>query len=78
MIVAHTCTMSKEQVSESVDPQIDITEEQSKDNDIAKIKKLKLSKAERPSWQQVAPESRDFKSYWAQWDRLEMVNGVLC
>lgn len=31
----------------------------------------------RPTWEQVASASPNVKSYWAQWDSIEMENGVL-
>ena len=31
----------------------------------------------RPSWQEISHLSDDFKSLWAQWERLELCNGLL-
>ncbi len=32
---------------------------------------------ERPEWKDVAHQDREVKSYWSQWDRLDLVDGVL-
>ncbi|GBM42499.1 hypothetical protein AVEN_80017-1 [Araneus ventricosus] len=37
----------------------------------------KLNSADRPSWQQIAPESPATKRYWALWDSLHLKDGVL-
>ena len=31
----------------------------------------------RPKWEEVAPSSDYTKAYWAQWDSLQLINGVL-
>ena len=31
----------------------------------------------RPKWEVVAPSSDCTKAYWAQWDSLQLINGVL-
>ena len=33
--------------------------------------------ADRPSWEEVAPGGDYTKAYWAQWDSLQLVDGVL-
>ena len=33
--------------------------------------------ADRPSWEDVAPGGEHTKAYWAQWDNLQLVDGVL-
>ena len=31
----------------------------------------------RPKWEEVAPSSDYTKAYWAQWDSLQLINGLL-
>jgi hypothetical protein len=49
---------------------------QLEDKDIKPIIDWK-EKSERPSWQEVSPLSTITKCYWAQWDSLELKEGVL-
>ncbi|GBN81789.1 Retrovirus-related Pol polyprotein from transposon 297, partial [Araneus ventricosus] len=37
----------------------------------------KLNSSDRPSWQEIAPESLATKRYWALWDSLHLKDGVL-
>ena len=32
----------------------------------------------RPSWEDISHTNKETKTYWAQWSRLELHNGVLC
>ncbi|GBN56996.1 Transposon Ty3-I Gag-Pol polyprotein [Araneus ventricosus] len=41
------------------------------------ILEKKLNSEDRPSWQEVAPESPATKRYWALWDSLNLKDGVL-
>ncbi|GBM36474.1 Retrovirus-related Pol polyprotein from transposon 412, partial [Araneus ventricosus] len=38
---------------------------------------MKLNSADRPSWQEIAPESPATKRYWALWDSLHLKDGLL-
>ncbi|GBM92540.1 Retrovirus-related Pol polyprotein from transposon 297, partial [Araneus ventricosus] len=38
---------------------------------------LELNSEDRPSWQEIAPESPATKRYWALWDSLHLKDGVL-
>ncbi|GBM36448.1 hypothetical protein AVEN_234828-1 [Araneus ventricosus] len=38
---------------------------------------MKLNSADRPSWQEIAPESPATKQYWALWDSLHLKDGLL-
>ena len=33
---------------------------------------------ERPKWETISQNSSSVKTYWSQWDQLEVHNGVLC
>ncbi|PIK46225.1 Retrovirus-related Pol polyprotein from transposon [Apostichopus japonicus] len=55
-----------------------IPAEQVKDEAIRKILEWKESRDKRPVWEEVSPESKEVKAYWAQWHRLELKNSLLC
>ncbi|GBM61469.1 Retrovirus-related Pol polyprotein from transposon 297, partial [Araneus ventricosus] len=44
---------------------------------IRPILEKKLNSEDRPSWQEIAPESPATKRYWALWDSLHLMDGVL-
>ncbi|GBM90048.1 Transposon Ty3-I Gag-Pol polyprotein, partial [Araneus ventricosus] len=50
---------------------------QLKDPAIKPILEKKLNSVDRPSWQEIAPESPATKRYWALWDSLHLKDGVL-
>ncbi|PIK53312.1 Retrovirus-related Pol polyprotein from transposon [Apostichopus japonicus] len=55
-----------------------IRAEQVKDEAIRKILEWKESRDKRPVWEEVSPENKEVKAYWAQWHRLEVKNSLLC
>ncbi|GBM15017.1 Retrovirus-related Pol polyprotein from transposon 297 [Araneus ventricosus] len=63
----------------TVDPwsSCEIQKAQLEDPVIKPILEKKLNSAERPSWQEIAPESPATKRYWALWDSLHLKDGVL-
>ncbi|GBO33839.1 Transposon Ty3-G Gag-Pol polyprotein, partial [Araneus ventricosus] len=63
----------------SVDPwsSCEIQKAQLEDPAIKTILEKKLMSADRPSWQEIAPESPAIKRYWALWDSLHLKDGVL-
>ncbi|GBM26303.1 Retrovirus-related Pol polyprotein from transposon 297 [Araneus ventricosus] len=61
----------------SVDPSCEIRKAQLEDDAIKTILEKKLMSADRPSWQEIAPESPATKRYWALWDSLHLKDGVL-
>ncbi|GBM78131.1 Retrovirus-related Pol polyprotein from transposon 297 [Araneus ventricosus] len=63
----------------SVDPwsSCEIQKAQLEDPNIKPILEKKLYSADRPSWQEIAPESPATKRYWALWDSLHLKDGVL-
>ncbi|GBM31585.1 Transposon Ty3-G Gag-Pol polyprotein, partial [Araneus ventricosus] len=63
----------------SVDPwsSCEIQKAQLEDPNIKPILEKKLNSADRPSWQEIAPESPATKRYWALWDSLHLKDGVL-
>jgi len=50
---------------------------QEADSDIAPVLRWKQTLAERPSWKETAKYSDTTKNYCAQWDSLEVVDGIL-
>ena len=50
---------------------------QESDPDLNLIMKAKRRNLPRPAWKAVSPLSKAAKCYWAQWDRLELKNGML-
>ncbi|GBM73782.1 Transposon Ty3-I Gag-Pol polyprotein [Araneus ventricosus] len=63
----------------TVDPwsSCEIQKAQLEDPAIKPILEKKLNSADRPSWQEIAPESSATKRYWALWDSLHLKDGVL-
>ena len=57
---------------------IDLASAQREDPDLEPILRMKESRQQRPDWKDIAPTSPLTKAYWADWDALEIVNGVLC
>ncbi|GBN22189.1 hypothetical protein AVEN_96814-1 [Araneus ventricosus] len=45
--------------------------------DHAPILEKKLNSEDRPSWQEIAPESPATKRCWVLWDSLHLKDGVL-
>lgn len=39
---------------------------------------MKLDDREKPEWEEICRQSRDFKSYIARWEQLVVKNDVLC
>ncbi|GBO33123.1 Retrovirus-related Pol polyprotein from transposon 297 [Araneus ventricosus] len=66
-------------ITTTVDPwsSCEIQKAQLEDPAIKPILEKKLNSAERPSWQEIAPESPATKRYWALWDSLHLKDGVL-
>ncbi|GBM83317.1 hypothetical protein AVEN_261152-1 [Araneus ventricosus] len=59
---------------------LDVTRKSQKaqleDPAIKPILEKKLNSEDRPSWQEIAPESPATKRYWALWDSLHLKDGV--
>ena len=56
----------------------DLRASQIADDDLKKIITWKESCHSRPAWKDVSIENKPVKTYWSQWDRLSLRNGVLC
>ena len=50
---------------------------QSEDPDISLLAKAKRENLARPTWNEIGGESEALKSYWLEWRRLEIHNGLL-
>ncbi|GBN00150.1 hypothetical protein AVEN_77792-1 [Araneus ventricosus] len=63
----------------TVDPwsSCEIQKAQLEDPTIKPILDKKLNSTDRPSWQEIAPESPATKRYWALWDSLHLKDDVL-
>ncbi|GBN17967.1 hypothetical protein AVEN_161551-1 [Araneus ventricosus] len=55
----------------------EIQKAQLEDPTIKPILEKKLDSVDRPSWQEIAPESPATKRYWVFWDSLHLKDGVL-
>ncbi|GBM15731.1 hypothetical protein AVEN_262900-1 [Araneus ventricosus] len=55
----------------------EVQKAQLEDAAIRPIMERKLNSEDRPSWQEIAPESPATKRYWALWDSLHLKDGVL-
>ena len=56
----------------------DIRQAQLADASIAPVMSAKEGTGVKPSWVEASPRSAAAKVYWAQWDRLEVREGILC
>ena len=55
----------------------DILREQTQDSKISTVLSWKNASAERPKWELVSHLDADCKTYWSQWNRLVVKNGIL-
>ncbi|GBM69281.1 hypothetical protein AVEN_80536-1 [Araneus ventricosus] len=55
----------------------EVQKAQLEDPAIRPILEKKLNSEDRPSWQEIAPESPAIKRYWALWDSLHLKDGIL-
>ena len=55
-----------------------IRDEQLKDMTIKLLYECKEAKKPRPTWEEISACHQDLKTYWAQWDLLDIHDGVLC
>ncbi len=55
---------------------VELQDAQRSDPCLAEVIRWKEAK-ERPAWKDVSHQDRETKSYWAQWDRLDLVDGIL-
>jgi len=65
------------QVNTSVDNAVDVGKAQRADPDLCSIISVMENDGVRPVWDAIAGWSSVGKALWSQWDRLEMVNGIL-
>ena len=54
----------------------DIKFEQNRDTKISTVITWKNEASERPVWERVSHLDTDYKSYWTQWNRLAIKNGI--
>lgn len=54
----------------------ELREAQNNDHVIKTVLTWKLNQI-KPTWQEISHLSRDHKTYWGQWDRLTVMDGVL-
>ena len=50
---------------------------QEKDKSICKLLEWKETSNIRPQWSEISLKSAKLKSYWSQWERLEVKDGIL-
>ena len=56
----------------------DVRQGQLEDQTINTVLMAKEGTKERPRWEEISAYSPAVKTYWAQWDQLEVHSGVLC
>ena len=56
---------------------LNLTDAQAKDKDIALVRDW-VKGNKKPLWKEVSKYSARVKSYWSQFDRLVVENGLLC
>ncbi len=66
-----------EEVDDVVLSEESIRKAQQDDPDIGPMIQWKKRSNSRPSWKDISATSRSTKSYWAQWDRMELRNDIL-
>lgn len=54
----------------------EISRAQQADKILGQLWKLKDSPT-KPKWERISKQSRVFKVYWSQWDRIKLTNGIL-
>ena len=55
----------------------EISRAQLEDEVLRKLWELKQENSEKPKWEQISNQSQTLKSYWSQWGRVKLENGVL-
>ena len=55
----------------------ELATEQAFDPDVGPIMWKKLAGDDRPTWEDISPESQDMKILWQQWERLFLVRSLL-
>ena len=55
----------------------DIIREQGQDSKISTVLAWKNASVDRPKWEDVSHLDADYKTYWSQWNRLVIRNGIL-
>ena len=55
----------------------DIIREQGQDSKISTVLRWKNASVDRPKWEDVSHLDTDCKTYWSQWNRLVVRNGIL-
>ena len=64
-------------VNRSVTTLQELIQAQQDDRDIGPILRAKQNSDVRPRWEEIGPGSREMKSYWVQWDSLEIRDNLL-
>jgi hypothetical protein len=57
---------------------IDLRDAQLKDEVLGEVLRLKEGGMDRPSWADISSKSVGYKVWWAEWNMLEVKDGVLC
>ncbi len=68
---------SEQVLSSPTDAVVSFADNQSSDPELSKLIQWKMDSDTRPTWSAVAAESDEFRTFYAQWDSLIVVNGVL-
>ncbi|CAG2197047.1 unnamed protein product [Mytilus edulis] len=55
----------------------EISRAQQADKILGQLWKLKKDSPTKPKWESISEQSRVFKVYWSQWDRIKLTNGIL-
>ncbi|KAL3882850.1 hypothetical protein ACJMK2_029154 [Sinanodonta woodiana] len=54
-----------------------IADAQSKDDNLSFVMKWKQNGDAKPLWEHVSPYNSAVKTYWSQWDRIQLIDGKL-
>lgn len=64
-------------VNRSITSLQELVQAQHDDPSIGPILRAKQNSDERPRWEDIGPGSREMKSYWVQWDSLEIRDNLI-
>ena len=83
---ARVAVANEEMCTDSIEPEIsvfkiwskeELIQQQTEDPDIGPLLQLKSKSNSKPTWGDVSNQSYGMKAYWAQWESLEMIEGIM-
>ena len=84
--MARVTVANEEMCTDSTEPEIsvfkiwskeELIQQQAEDPDIGPLLQLKSKSTSKRTWGDVSNQSYGMKAYWAQWESLEMIEGIM-